>query len=422
MNATEIAVVVGGIALIAALARYFFGPRTAVGAQLEGGRQVVDITVRGGYSPNLVRIEAGKPVRLRFDRQENSDCSARVVFPDLRKSASLAAFGTTVLDLDITEPGEYSWACGMNMLHGTLIAEAPDGGQAVPGAAPEERETARAVGVGPRLDSGPARQHAQYALPGALRSLPTDVTRAETELRAVPGVESAQVNVGMERVAVTFDPELVTAEALTRAVAEATGLPARLRTEPGSADTEDAEAADRKAEVRDLTIRVGLGALLTLPVLYASMVMGFAGEQYVPDLLESRWVQLLLTLPVFLWIGWPIHSTGWRALRNRSAEMNSLIALGTLAAFSYSLVATVVPGVLPEGVREVYYEVVSFIVTVILLGRLVEARARAGTGDAIRALIGLVPATARVVRGELEVEASEELGGARFEVTLPPGL
>ena len=152
MNATEIAVVVGGIALIAALAWYFFGPRTAVGAQLEGGRQVVDITVRGGYSPNLVRIEAGKPVRLRFDRQENSDCSARVVFPDLRKSASLAAFGTTVLDLDITEPGEYSWACGMNMLHGTLIAEAPDGGQAVPGAAPEQRETARAVGVGDGRD------------------------------------------------------------------------------------------------------------------------------------------------------------------------------------------------------------------------------------------------------------------------------
>ena len=130
MEGTEIAVVVGGIAVIAALAWYFFAPRTAVGAQLEGGRQVVDIVVRGGYSPNLVRVEAGKPVRLRFDRQENSDCSARVVFPDLRRSASLAAFGTTTLDLDITEPGEYAWACGMNMLHGTLIAEAPAGAAA----------------------------------------------------------------------------------------------------------------------------------------------------------------------------------------------------------------------------------------------------------------------------------------------------
>ena len=134
MNAIEIAVVVGGIATIAALAWYFFAPRKAVGAQLEGGRQVIDITVRGGYSPNLVTVEAGKPVRLRFDRQENSDCSARVVFPDLRKSATLAAFGTTTLDLDIPSPGEYSWACGMNMLHGTLIAEPPGGGTTLQGA------------------------------------------------------------------------------------------------------------------------------------------------------------------------------------------------------------------------------------------------------------------------------------------------
>jgi len=437
VNATEIAVVLGGIAVIAALAWYFFAPRKAVGAQLEGGRQVVDITVRGGYSPNLVRIEAGKPVRLRFDRQENSDCSARVVFPDLRKSASLAAFGTTTLDLEITEPGEYAWACGMNMLHGTLIAEAP-GGTTAAGTADRstpqaehqhgaghdtepERETARAVGVGPRLDAGPGRDRAEYALPGALRSLPTDVARAEAELQAIAGVENAQVNFGMERAVVMYDPDLVTADGLTAAVAKATGFAARLRAEPGNADTEDAEAADRKAEVKDLKIRVAIGALLTLPVLYAAMVMGLFGEQYVPDVLESRWVQLALTLPVFLWIGWPIHSTGWRALRNRSAEMNSLIALGTLAAFGYSVVATVVPDVLPEGVREVYYEVVSFIVTVILLGRLVEARARAGTGDAIRALVGLVPATARVIRDGAEVEIPVGEVQVGDEIKVKPG-
>jgi Cu+-exporting ATPase len=66
-------------------------------------------------------------VRLRFHRDEASDCTARVVFPDLRKSASLAAFGTTTLDLAIDEPGEYAWACGMNMLHGTLIADPANG-------------------------------------------------------------------------------------------------------------------------------------------------------------------------------------------------------------------------------------------------------------------------------------------------------
>ena len=79
MNATELAVVIGGIATIAALAWYFFAPRKAVGAQLEGGRQVVDITVKGGYSPSLVTVEAGKPVRLRFDRQENSSSKTAIL-------------------------------------------------------------------------------------------------------------------------------------------------------------------------------------------------------------------------------------------------------------------------------------------------------------------------------------------------------
>ncbi|MBW3641236.1 MAG: cupredoxin domain-containing protein, partial [Actinobacteria bacterium] len=99
MTAADIAVILGGIALIALLAWYFFAPQKATHASVEDGRQVVDITVKGGYSPSLIRVEAGKPVRLRFDRQENSDCTARVVFPDFRKSASLAAFGTTTMDL-----------------------------------------------------------------------------------------------------------------------------------------------------------------------------------------------------------------------------------------------------------------------------------------------------------------------------------
>ena len=428
MSIADILVAVTGLALIAVLAWYFFAPRRAAQAQLEGGRQVVDVTVKGGYSPSLIRVEAGTPVRLRFHRQENSDCTARVVFPDLRKSASLAAFGTTTLDLDLTEPGEYAWACGMNMLHGTLVAEAPGAhapqqaqtalaapeqgagkvAEAGRGVTQDNRSTARAVSVGPRLDAGHAAERIEFMLPGALRSLPTDTARAEVQLKAIGGVDSASVNFGAERAVLTYDPELLDPDGLTKAVAEATGFPARLRPDPGSAGTEDAEAQARKEEVRDLKRRVGLGALLTVPVLYAAMVEHFIGEQYVPDVLENRYVQLALTLPVMLYVGWPIHSIGWRALRNRSAEMNSLITLGTIAAFVYSLVATLFPQVLPEDVREVYYEVVGFILTVILLGRLIEARARASTGDAIRALVSLAPATARVVRGDAEAEVPVE--------------
>ncbi len=101
--------------------------------------------------------------------------------------------------------------------------------------------------------------------------------------------------------------------------------------------------------------------------------------------------------------------------------MNSLITLGTIAALGYSLVATFIPDVLPEQVRDVYYEVVSFIITVILLGRLVEARARAGTGDAIRALIELAPATARVIRDGQEVEVAADDVQVGDEIRVKPG-
>lgn len=111
------------------------------------------------------------------------------MFPDLHKSARLAAFGTTTVDLDITPPGEYSGVCGMKMLHGMFIAEAPTSGQAptdAADAADAVRATARADGVGPRLDANPGRERAVYALPGALCNLPTDVARAGAEQQALP--------------------------------------------------------------------------------------------------------------------------------------------------------------------------------------------------------------------------------------------
>jgi Cu+-exporting ATPase len=112
MSSGELVVVLAGVALIAVLAWYFFAPRKAAHAQVEAGRQVVDITVKGGYSPNLVRVEAGAPVRLRFHRQENNDCTARVVFPDLRRSASLAALGTTTLACRSPSPASTAGRAG----------------------------------------------------------------------------------------------------------------------------------------------------------------------------------------------------------------------------------------------------------------------------------------------------------------------
>ncbi len=166
----------------------------------------------------------------------------------------------------------------------------------------------------------------------------------------------------------------------------------------------DHEAAARRAEVRDLGWRVALGAVLTGPVLIGVMAHEFLDAMWVPSFLLRPWIQLALVTPVMFIAGWPIHRTGWMALRNRSAEMNALITLGTSAAFVYSTIVTVAPGVLPTQVRDVYYEAVGVIITLILLGRLLEARAKAGTGEAIRALMGLQVRTARVVRDGVEVD------------------
>jgi len=200
------------------------------------------------------------------------------------------------------------------------------------------------------------------------------------------------------------------------AAAVATDVPVQ---DPAAQEAADVQA--RQDEIRDLTRRVSVGAVLTAPVLFAMMAHEVFGAEWVPSLLLNRWWQLLLIAPVMIWTGAPVHRTGWLALRHRAADMNSLITLGTCAALGYSLVVTVAPGLVPTDVREVYYEAVGVILTLILLGRLLEAKAKAGTGEAIRALIGLQARTARVERAGLTVEIPVEDVAVGDVVLVRPG-
>jgi Cu+-exporting ATPase len=188
-----------------------------------------------------------------------------------------------------------------------------------------------------------------------------------------------------------------------------------------SADAEEAQAAERRAEISDLTRRVIAGAVLTAPVLFAVMASEVFKAGWVPGVLLNRWLQAALITPVMFYTGWPVHRTGWLALSHRSADMNSLITLGTVAAYGYSLVVTLAPGLLPAGLRGVYFETTGVILTLILLGRLIETRAKAGTGAAIRELLGLQARTARVVRGGAESEIPVEEVVAGDEVVIRPG-
>jgi Cu+-exporting ATPase len=299
----------------------------------------------------------------------------------------------------------------MNMVHGTLVVEA--GGDGVTPAATEvaepategnrhTHEVAKAVGVGPTIKVGTLSQ-VEFALIGGGVTCPTCVTNIESFIEELPGIDRVAVNFGAERVSVAFDPAQVSVADMKAAI-ESSGYKVREREEPGSQETEDAEALARQAEIRDLSRRVAFGAFLTLPVAIPVMLHELFGADWVPDLLLDHWLQLALITPVMLYTGWPIHITGWLTLRHRTADMNTLITLGTIAAYGFSLVVTVAPGLLEEDLRNVYYEAVGVILTLILLGRLFEARAKAGTGEAIRKLIGLQARTARVIRDGHETE------------------
>ena len=122
MDTTEIMVVVGGLATIALVLWYFFGEREAVAARVGArGVQEVTVTVKGGYSPDVIVVERGKPVRLNFYRDETASCSEQVVFGDFRIARELPAFRTTPVEFTPERAGEFTFTCGMNMMRGKLI-------------------------------------------------------------------------------------------------------------------------------------------------------------------------------------------------------------------------------------------------------------------------------------------------------------
>jgi Cu+-exporting ATPase len=428
----EILVTLGGLGTIAFLAWYFFGPKQARQAELRGGAQEIEITVKGGYSPDLIRLQAGIPARLIFDRHEGSDCTSRVVFPDFQISRSLPAFQKTAVEFTPTKTGEFGFACGMNMVHGTVLVEASEGDREAPpqnGAptataavveAPDHtHEVAKAVGVGPTQQVDGV-SIVEFALLGGGVTCPTCVTNIESFVQELPGIDRVDVNFGAERITVAFDPRQVNVADMERVIQQS-GYKVQERQHPGTEETEEAEAAARQAEIRDLTRRVVLGAVLTTPVAIVVMLEEVFAATWIPGLLMERWFQLALIAPVMAYTGWPIHVTGWLALRHRTADMNSLITIGTFAAFIYSLVVTTAPDALPEDLREVYYEAVGIILTLILLGRLLEARAKAGTGEAIRKLLGLQAKMARVMRRDQEIEVPVEEVAVGDIVLVRPG-
>lgn len=160
-----------------------------------------------------------------------------------------------------------------------------------------------------------------------------------------------------------------------------------------AAEAERREAAERANEIKALTKLVIVGAVLTLPV-FAVTMLHMANPALAPHWMVNPWLQAILITPVMFYCGRPIHTVGFPALAHRSPDMNSLVSLGTSAAYLYSLVTCIAPWVFPEGSREPYFESVGVVITLVLVGRLLETKAREGTGKAVQSLIKLRPRTA----------------------------
>ncbi|HRQ23660.1 MAG TPA: heavy metal translocating P-type ATPase, partial [Anaerolineales bacterium] len=232
-----------------------------------------------------------------------------------------------------------------------------------------------------------------------------DARRLENALSKLEGVLEAQVSFTTEKARVKYIPTIVTQAELRRAVSAA-GFEA---VELGG-EAEDAEAMAREHEINEQWRLLIIGLIFTVPLFLLSMGKDFG---LLPDFIYTStsmsgmrdaqpwfgWLMLALALPVQFYVGWQYYIGAFKAIRNKSANMDVLIAMGTSAAFFYSLPITF--GWL---MGHVYYETAAVIITLIKLGKFLEARAKGRTSEAIKKLMGLRAKTARVIRDGVEAE------------------
>ena len=248
------------------------------------------------------------------------------------------------------------------------------------------------------------------------------VGKVERALTSVPGVSEAVVNLATERARVRFDPSRADFDTLREAVAAA-GYELAPLAVPGnaSAPTASAANAERVQEERRTRLKLLVGIALSVPVLIGSMTDLFP---WAPAWLRDRWTLLLLATPVQFWVGGHFHRGFLHDLRYRSASMSTLVSLGTSAAYFFSLAVTVWPQAfmgLGHAGGMTYFDVSAVVITLVVLGHWLEARARGRTSDAIRRLMSLTPRLARVVRDGVDVDVPTEAVQVGDLVRIRPG-
>ncbi|MFA4965016.1 MAG: heavy metal translocating P-type ATPase [Thermoleophilia bacterium] len=253
----------------------------------------------------------------------------------------------------------------------------------------------------------------QETLPVLGMTCASCVSRVERALRKPPGVLKAEVNLATERATVTYIPGQASRDDLAAAV-RAAGYEVVEQPAAGESAAEAADSAEaaRAAAYRALKLKVAVGFALSIVIFMGTMHEWFP---FLPSWLHDGYVLWALATPVQFWVGRQFYTTAWSALRHGTTTMNTLIAMGSSAAYVYSVLGVLVPGFFEHrGLSmPMYFDSAALIITLILFGRLLEARAKGQTGAAIKALIGLQPKTARVRRpgGDVDVPVADVLVG-----------
>ncbi len=300
---------------------------------------------------------------------------------------------------------------------------------------------ARATGVGRLID---AVKEAGYGTRGTERAvfIVDDSARPsgsgqplEGHLTSLAGVAGANFNLATMEVSVEYLPGATGAGTIRRAIEEFGYRVREIGAAGGETDAAAQETEARDAEYRELRLKFIVAALLSAPVLVFAMSHGRVGFLNFPGV---NWLQLALATPVVFYSGAQFYRGAWAAFRHRAADMNTLIAVGTGAAYLYSAAATVAPnffaaaagasdpmagmaGAAGTTMVPVYFEAASVIIALVILGRMLESRAKGRTGDAIRRLVGLQARTARVVRDGRETDIAVEEVVAGDIVIVRPG-
>jgi len=235
------------------------------------------------------------------------------------------------------------------------------------------------------------------------------VSKVETELRKVEGVKKANVNLTLETALVEIEPQENVQEKLTRAVEKA-GFEISFPESESLLEAEQAKEAQKQKAISELKRKTLFSAVLTVVIMglsMSAMIPGFAN--WIESTLLN-WILFTLTLPVVVWSGGEFYKSAWKGLKHASASMDTLIAVGTGSAFVFSLAVTLKPDLFASVGQsgEVYYDTTVTIITLILVGRFLESRAKMRTTEALKKLISLGAKTARVVRNGLVQDISIE--------------